>query len=152
MSSDHVKETEHEAVTDLRQHLKKIALINHASTILSWDQETHMPSSGGGVRAEALGELAGIAHERAQHPSGGARIGRAEEAAEASGNIFRKAQAALAEAAEAAGAEAAEAAGTGAESAPEAAMAKAARKDLIVADLAQAVEAHKCEIPCARSE
>ena len=81
MSSDHVKETEHEAVTDLRQHLKKIALINHASTILSWDQETHMPSSGGGVRAEALGELAGIAHERAQHPSGGERIGRAEEAA-----------------------------------------------------------------------
>ena len=86
MNSQHVQETEHEAITDLRVHLKKIALIQHASTILSWDQETHMPPSGGGVRAEALGELAGIAHERAQNPAGREYIERAEEAAEASGD------------------------------------------------------------------
>ncbi|MGB1396429.1 MAG: carboxypeptidase M32 [Planctomycetota bacterium] len=86
MTTENVTETEHEAITDLREHLRKIALISHASTVLSWDQETHMPSSGGGVRAEALGELAGIAHERSQQPALGECIERAEEAAFSSGD------------------------------------------------------------------
>ena len=86
MTTENVTETEHEAITELREHLRKIALISHASTVLSWDQETHMPSSGGGVRAEALGELAGIAHERSQQPALGESIERAEEAAFAAGD------------------------------------------------------------------
>ena len=79
MTTDNITSTEHEAITELREHLRKIALIQHASTILSWDQETHMPSSGGAVRAEALGELAGISHKRAQDPALGESIERAEE-------------------------------------------------------------------------
>jgi len=86
MTIDKMTDTEHEAITQLREQLRKIGLIDHASTILSWDQETHMPSSGGAVRAEALGELAGICHKRAQDPALGECIERAEEAAFACGD------------------------------------------------------------------
>ncbi len=85
--SDNVSvQTDHESIVELKGHLKSIALIQHAATILSWDQETHMPASGGGVRAEALGELAGIAHGRAQDPKLGESIERAEEFAHSSGD------------------------------------------------------------------
>lgn len=84
--SDAVPETTAEdvAITQLREKLREIALVQHAITVLEWDQETHMPPGGAESRAAALGEMVGIRHKRAQDPALGECIERAEEAAAAS--------------------------------------------------------------------
>lgn len=46
-----------------RQQLRKIADINLASAVLSWDQECYMPEKGAEFRAQQLSTLAGLAHD-----------------------------------------------------------------------------------------
>ena len=43
--------------------MQKAADLNNAAALLSWDQETYMPSKGAGFRARQLATLAGQAHE-----------------------------------------------------------------------------------------
>ena len=43
--------------------MAKIADVNYASSVLSWDQETYMPEKGAETRAQQLSTLAGISHE-----------------------------------------------------------------------------------------
>lgn len=43
---------------------RQISLLQGISSILEWDQETHMPPDGAPIRAEQLELLAGIIHER----------------------------------------------------------------------------------------
>lgn len=45
--------------------MRKIADIQYASAVLSWDQETYMPPKGANFRAQQLSTLAGIGHELA---------------------------------------------------------------------------------------
>ncbi|MCA9281191.1 MAG: hypothetical protein KDA30_04065, partial [Phycisphaerales bacterium] len=40
------------------------AVLGAAQRVLSWDQETMMPTNGAGIRAEQLEMLAGMVHER----------------------------------------------------------------------------------------
>ena len=47
----------------LAERMKKIADVNYASALLSWDQETYMPLKGGSTRSRQLSTLSGIAHE-----------------------------------------------------------------------------------------
>jgi carboxypeptidase Taq len=56
------------ALESLQQHLRPIAHLNSAASLLAWDQETYMPSGGGEARAEQVATLQGIAHERLTSP------------------------------------------------------------------------------------
>ena len=49
-------------ITELRDKLRGISLLQHAVTVLEWDQETHMPIGGTESRAASLGELVGLQH------------------------------------------------------------------------------------------
>jgi len=48
----------------LTTKLLEITRINSAASVLSWDQETHMPAGGGEARAEQIAVLQGIAHDK----------------------------------------------------------------------------------------
>jgi carboxypeptidase Taq len=56
--------TEHPQFTELRRRLSEVDDLYRAAWVLHWDQETYMPRAGAAVRAEQLGTLAAIAHER----------------------------------------------------------------------------------------
>ena len=56
--------TDEERFTELRRRLAQASDVQKAAWILHWDLETMMPPAGAEVRAEQLGTLAGIAHER----------------------------------------------------------------------------------------
>jgi len=47
----------------LKIRLADIANINHAASVLGWDQRTYMPPAGAGARASQLGTLAKIGHD-----------------------------------------------------------------------------------------
>ncbi|MBK5282197.1 MAG: carboxypeptidase M32 [Nitrospiraceae bacterium] len=55
-------------VEDLTTRLLEIQRINSAASLLSWDQETHMPAGGGAARAEQISTLQGIAHQKLISP------------------------------------------------------------------------------------
>jgi carboxypeptidase Taq len=48
-----------------KTQLRRLADINFASAVLSWDQETYMPPKGADHRASQLATLAGLAHAQA---------------------------------------------------------------------------------------
>ena len=52
-----------------KEHLQKIAHINSAMALLSWDQEVYMPKNGAGVRAQQFSTLSTISHEMSTDPS-----------------------------------------------------------------------------------
>lgn len=52
----------------LTAKLLDITRINSAASVLSWDQETHMPAGGGEARAEQIAVLQGIAHDKLVSP------------------------------------------------------------------------------------
>ena len=52
----------------LTTKLLEITRINSAASVLSWDQETHMPAGGGEARAEQIAVLQGLAHDKLVAP------------------------------------------------------------------------------------
>jgi carboxypeptidase Taq len=56
--------TDEQRFAELRRRLGEVDDLRKAASVLYWDLETMMPPGGAGVRAEQLGTLAGIAHER----------------------------------------------------------------------------------------
>lgn len=67
-----------DALTELRQRLAEIADLSAAGGLLGWDQQTMMPARSAPQRAEQLGTLGQIVHERFTD----AAIGRLLDAAE----------------------------------------------------------------------
>lgn len=53
----------HEAVERLKAHMAPIMDLHAAGSVLSWDQQTHMPPGGGRARAEQLATLRRLSHE-----------------------------------------------------------------------------------------
>lgn len=51
-----------------KEHLQKIAHLNSALALLSWDQEIYMPKDGAGVRAQQFSTLSAMVHELATDP------------------------------------------------------------------------------------
>jgi len=51
-----------------KEHLQKIAHLNSAMALLSWDQEIYMPKNGAGVRALQFSTLSTITHEMSTDP------------------------------------------------------------------------------------
>lgn len=54
--------------SELTKLLRDAALLDSCGSILSWDEQTCMPKQGAELRAEQLGLLAGLAHERSTAP------------------------------------------------------------------------------------
>ena len=67
-----------DALTELRERLAEIADLNAAGGLLGWDQQTMMPERAAPQRAEQLGTLGKLLHERFTDDA----IGRLLDAAE----------------------------------------------------------------------
>ena len=68
-----------ELYSSLTQLLREAAVLSSCGSVLSWDEQTYMPANGAGHRAEQLGLLAGIAHERATSPRIGELLSELEQ-------------------------------------------------------------------------
>jgi carboxypeptidase Taq len=64
---------------ELLRRLGEISDLEHASSLLSWDQETKMPPFGAPARAEQLATLARLAHELATAPELGGLLDELRE-------------------------------------------------------------------------
>src|SRR5216684_791503 len=60
---------EPEAITALRAHFATIVDLRNSAAVLGWDQETYMPVRGAAARAEQLGTLTRLAHDRFVSPA-----------------------------------------------------------------------------------
>lgn len=70
-----------DAIQELRERLAELSDLAAAGSLLGWDQQTMMPERGADRRAEQLGTLGKLLHERFTDPA----IGRLLDAAEADG-------------------------------------------------------------------
>ena len=59
---------DHPAYRELTRQLREIATLHSVAATLAWDQETMMPRAAGAHRAEELGLLSGLIHERRIDP------------------------------------------------------------------------------------
>lgn len=66
------------AYTELRKHLREAGALGSVSALLSWDQETYMPSGGSNGRAEQRAIIATLVHERRTSPRVGDLIASCE--------------------------------------------------------------------------
>ena len=53
---------------ELQQELRQTALLGSCASVLGWDEQTYLPPGGAEHRANQLGLLAGMTHERATAP------------------------------------------------------------------------------------
>lgn len=67
-----------QALQELRQRLAEIADLSSAAGLLGWDQQTMMPSRANEIRAEQLGTLSGVIHERFTADAIGRLLGELE--------------------------------------------------------------------------
>jgi carboxypeptidase Taq len=63
---------------ELLEYLKQTDLLASCSRVLGWDEQTYMPAGGAEHRANQLGLLAGLVHERATAPRVGELLGALE--------------------------------------------------------------------------
>lgn len=69
-----------ELLDDLVSRLKSTAVLASCSALLGWDEQTYLPPGGAGHRADQLGLLAGIAHQRSTDPKIGELLSQLESA------------------------------------------------------------------------
>ena len=62
----------------LCKQLADVATVSSISSLLNWDQETYMPPAGAAQRAEQVGFISALAHERATSPRIGELIAACE--------------------------------------------------------------------------
>jgi carboxypeptidase Taq len=70
-----------DAITALRAHLATIVDLRNSAAVLGWDQETYMPMGGAAARAEQLGTLTRLAHDRFVSPTTAQLLDAAEASA-----------------------------------------------------------------------
>jgi carboxypeptidase Taq len=68
----------HAEYDELRRLLREAATLQSASSIIGWDQETHMPPAAAPLRAEQLAVLSSLIHERRTSPRIGELLARCE--------------------------------------------------------------------------
>ncbi len=73
-----IQKTYEELLTELRA----VALLGSCSAVLGWDEQTYMPPGGAEHRANQLGLLAGMGHERATAPRIGELLSQLESVGE----------------------------------------------------------------------
>ena len=64
---------------ELLSLLREAALLNSCASVLGWDEQTNLPPAGSQHRAEQLGLLAGLTHERATSPRIGELLSELEQ-------------------------------------------------------------------------
>ncbi len=75
-----------EAYKNLCTLSRELGLLNSTQSIISWDQETHMPPEAGAYRAEQLAYLSGRAHRLMTDPAVGDWIAACEDEGYAEGS------------------------------------------------------------------
>ncbi len=70
--------TPQEAYKELKEKLYEINLLGSCESVLGWEERTYMPRQGAQLRAQQLGLLAGIVHERFCDPRIGELIAACE--------------------------------------------------------------------------
>ena len=68
-----------ELYEELIDALKKTALLSSCASVLSWDEQTYLPLGGAQHRANQLGLLAGLVHERTTSPRIGELLSEIED-------------------------------------------------------------------------
>ncbi|MDO8753995.1 MAG: hypothetical protein Q7J80_08895, partial [Anaerolineales bacterium] len=53
-----------EKLNQLKEILGEVADLNHAGSVLGWDQQVNMPRGGGEARGQQLATLGKVAHEK----------------------------------------------------------------------------------------
>ncbi|MSQ94442.1 MAG: carboxypeptidase M32 [Gemmataceae bacterium] len=71
----------HTAYHDLIDGFKNVRLLESIGALVGWDQHTYMPVKGAGHRAEQMGYLAKLGHEKLTAPAIGQLLGELERAA-----------------------------------------------------------------------
>lgn len=67
------------AYEELIQRIKEVSLLYSCEAVLGWDERTHMPRGGAAHRADQLGLLSGMAHEKFVDPKIGDLLGELEQ-------------------------------------------------------------------------
>ena len=67
-----------QAYSELTTIMKEIAVLNSCAGLLGWDQRTHMPRGGAKHRADQLGLIAGMVHEKFTSPRIGELLAQVE--------------------------------------------------------------------------
>ena len=57
-----------DAYAELIRRSKELGLLNSCAAVLAWDQQTYMPTNGGGLRGNQMALLATLAHQKATDP------------------------------------------------------------------------------------
>src|SRR5688572_21180902 len=77
-------QAENEATMDIYRELidrfREVKLLESIGAIASWDQHTYMPPKGAGFRAEQMGYLAKLGHEKLTSPRIGELLGQLDGA------------------------------------------------------------------------
>ncbi len=66
------------AYDELIKQVKEVSLLSSCGSVLGWDERTYMPRQGAQFRADQLGLLAGMCHERFTSPRVGELLATAE--------------------------------------------------------------------------
>ncbi len=64
---------------ELIRRIKEVSLLYSCESVLGWDERTYMPRGGAGHRAEQLGLLTGLAHEKFTDPKVGELLAELEQ-------------------------------------------------------------------------
>lgn len=67
------------AYEELIQRIKEVSLLYSCEAVLGWDERTHMPRGGAAHRADQLGLISGLAHEKFVDPKIGDLLGELEQ-------------------------------------------------------------------------
>ncbi|MCA9071343.1 MAG: carboxypeptidase M32, partial [Planctomycetaceae bacterium] len=64
---------------ELVEHLRKTSILESCNSVLSWDEQTYLPTGGAEHRANQLSLISGLAHERRTAPRVGELLGELEQ-------------------------------------------------------------------------
>ncbi len=68
-----------QAYDDLIKRVKEVSLLHSCDAILGWDERTYMPRGGAAHRADQLGLISGLAHEKLTDPKIGELLSELEQ-------------------------------------------------------------------------
>ncbi len=71
------------AIEQAFQHARRIALVDATKAVVSWDEQTKMPTAAGAYRAEQLTFLSGLKHQKETDAAYGELLAKASEEVEA---------------------------------------------------------------------
>ncbi|MEW6411072.1 MAG: carboxypeptidase M32 [Candidatus Zixiibacteriota bacterium] len=68
-----------QAYDELIRRMKEVSLLHSCNAVLGWDERTYMPRGGANHRADQLGLISGLAHEKMTDPRVGELLSQVEQ-------------------------------------------------------------------------